>query len=150
MKRLLVGLLFLGACSSARAGVYDLDRWIERPVMGNGTQVVNSILALRAAAVPPPKGEKLDEASPRARYLAQVEQLERFRKEGTLSTVDSISLSGAYIRLGNTREALNVLLAADQNHFLIQANLAGAYQSAGNSRQALLHQKKALALWPEV
>jgi hypothetical protein len=145
---MLIGLLLLLPCSGARAGVYDLG---EHPrAQAAGWPVVNAILELRAVSTPPPRGKESDPDSLRTAYLAQVKLLERLRKEGILSTLDSVNLAGAYIRLGNRREALNVLLAADQGHFLVQANLAGAYQSDNKWRQALFHQKKALALWPEV
>ena len=149
MKRMLMGLLLLGACSPVGAGVYDLEEH-PRAQGAGGWNKIDTILALRAVPVAPPKGKDLDPDSLRALYLQQVARLESIGKQGALSTVDSANLAGAYIRLGKTREALNVLLAADQGHFLVQANLAGAYQSTATWRAALIHQRKALSLWPEV
>ncbi len=146
MRNVLIGLLFLCACSPLRAGVYNFG---EKPVGGSYTQVVNALFELRAVPVKPREG-KIDPASRRGQALAQVESLERLRQVGLLSTVDAVNLSGAYIRLGEVNEALKVLRKADKGHFLVQANLAAAYQTLGELAMARRCQERALALWPTV
>src|SRR5262245_24206217 len=142
--------VLLGFSPAAWAGVYNLHR--SEPVRP-AHRIPAHIFQLRAAALEP-KGQ-LDPDSPRALCLEEVERFEPMFRDGTLSTVEAVTLSSAYIRLGTApssrwrlAQAIRVLRKADQQHFLVQANLAGAYQAAGELELAHRHQQTALDLWP--
>jgi tetratricopeptide (TPR) repeat protein len=146
MRYVLIGLVVLGACCPAQAGVYNLDPNVEPQAKIPAERVVAYVFGLRALAVPP-QGPVSPE-SPRARYERQVAELEKARARGALSATESVNLSAAYIRLGKLSQAIRVLRAADPKHPLVQANLAGAYQAMGELQMAVLHQRRALKQWP--
>jgi hypothetical protein len=152
MKRTLIALLLVGACTPVRAGVYNLDYSVEMPFFyrPQAKEFAPHIFELRGLAAPLPAGAKASEGSLRARYLAQVEAMEKHRKADTLFVLERVNLSTAYLRLGKASDALKVLREADQDHFLVQANLAGVYQSTNELRMAIRHQRRALAMWPAV
>ena len=68
---------------------------------------------------------------------------------GDLTTDDRINLSACYNRLGRYNDAKDVLAPADQNHFMVQANLAYAYAHITNFNfmdRAISCQQEALAI----
>jgi tetratricopeptide (TPR) repeat protein len=146
MRYVLIGLVVLGVCCPAQAGVYNLDPNVEPQVKIPAERVVGYIFGLRALAAPPQGPVGRD--SPRARYERQVAELEKSRARGALSAEESVNLSAAYIRLGKLSQAIRVLKAADPKHPLVQANLAAAYQARGETQMAVLHQRRALKQWP--
>jgi hypothetical protein len=145
VRGILLGLALLGLASPAAAGVYNtLESYPNLPP----EKVPSYVRQLRGIAVPP-KGP-LDPGSMRAAVLQLTAKLEADQRNGTLSTVDRINLGACYIRLGQHRDAIRLLSAGDQRHFLIQANLASAYFLNGDLEVALRHQQRALDLWPVV
>jgi hypothetical protein len=99
----------------------------------------------------------------RQQLLDRVEkELEPRRKNGELSLLERVDLSGCYIRLGRHNEARSILAEVlDEGpkkvkddapeRFLLLANLAAAYFDGNNELlgRAILKQKEALAAAPE-
>jgi hypothetical protein len=145
MRHWLVLLVLLLSAPAAQAGVYNLTE-VYPFVSVEDTR--NTILRIRSAAVD--TGKTPDPDSFRGRLLRQKESLEAIRQAGNLSFVERINLSGCYLRLGLNQEAIRLLLAGDQQHFLVQANLAAGYFLTGELEMAIRHQRQVLALWPTV
>lgn len=102
-------------------------------------QYQDAIRVLRAA----------DRTSFVVRVYLQEAELEA-KAPGDLTTPDRINLGACYIRLGRTNDAVAVLSAADQNDFLVLANLAAAYQSLNELERAVAYEEQAVASWPSI
>ncbi|MFO0879550.1 MAG: hypothetical protein U0840_19570 [Gemmataceae bacterium] len=141
-------LLFLvGLAPGLQAGVHNLDE--SHPFMSLD-EARGYLLRVRSAALPV-RGT-LQPESFKAAVLGQVERLEARKRDGLFTTIDRVSLSACYLRLGGDRaaDAVRLLSAGERDHFLIQSNLAAAYFLSGELSMAIRHQERALALWPEL
>ena len=96
---------------------------------------------MRKAALPPVPNQP-------GPYEVQAAKLER--KVPDLTTIDRVNLGACYLRMNRPNDALRVLREADQNHFLVRANLAATYQSLNELGQAAAYQGQALAAWPSI
>ena len=143
MRTTLVTLALLALASPAQAGVYNLAE-PHPPVTLESTR--RHILELRGAAESAPGMPNPE--SFRAKVLRQVAELEQSRKEGALSPLERIDLSGCYLRLGRAKDALDLLLEDESDHFMVQANLASAYFLTGDLQMAARTQGRVLAAWP--
>jgi tetratricopeptide (TPR) repeat protein len=138
---LAVGLL----AGSVRAGVYNLDDPLPQhlPPLPYLHEQIQLILGpLRKAALPP----VLNQPGP---YEVQAAKLER-KAAQDLTTIDRVNLGACYLRMNRPNDALRVLREADQNHFLVRANLAATYQSLNELGQAVAYEGQALAAWPSI
>ena len=148
MRIALMTLTVLALTSPAQAGVYNLAE--EHPTVPP-EEVRKYITNLRSAAEARP-GLPLPESF-RAMVLRLVAELELSKANGEFSPLDRISLSGAYLRLGRIKDALDLLTDEDNKdnkHFMHQANLASAYFLSGNLEMARRTQQRVLDLWPAV
>jgi tetratricopeptide (TPR) repeat protein len=150
MRGILIGSAvlagWLASCPGARAGLYlstentpllapeNMKLWI-----GQLRNIANER-----------KGQTPGVDDLRPKYLGEVERLEALRREGPFSPVDRADLGACYVRLGKPGKAISVLREADQDHFLVRANLATAYFVQGELRMALRYQQRLLAGWPSV
>jgi len=145
--RVVVAALALGLLGgAARAGVYDLDDPLPQhlpPLPGDHVQIQLILGPLRAATVP---RQPQQEISP---YEKQAAALEK-KAPGDLTTADRIDLGACYLRLNRPNDAIRVLSAADQSHFLVLANLAAAYQGINELDRAIAFDEQALATWPSI
>jgi hypothetical protein len=143
-----IALMLLGLLALAppvRAGVYNLAE--QHPPVPLG-KTRGYILDLRSAAEHLP-GLPNPELF-RAKVLRHVAELERTLADGVFSPLDRVDLSGCYLRLGRTKDALNLLLKQPADHFMLQANLASAYFLSGELEMAIRTQGRVLAAWPAV
>lgn len=143
MRGVWTGLTLLALATPLYAGVYNLDE--PHPFIPV-ERTRETVLEVRSAAVDLKKTPSPE--SFRGKVLAQTAALEQMRRQDLLSTLDRVNLSGCYLRLGQTQQAIRLLLAGDPGHFLVQANLAAAYFLAGELDMALRHQQLALDRWP--
>ncbi len=140
MRAVAVVLLLAGV---SRAGLYNFED--PQPDV-HLDQLPAYIKGLRGAAAEP-KGA-LAEGSPRLRYQQLARAGEELVSAGTATTINRVNLAGCYIRLGQPAKARAVLKDADQDHFLVQANLAMSHLADENYREARICQEKVLSLWP--
>jgi len=130
---------------SVQAGVYNLDDPMPQhlpplPYMHNQVQLV--LGPLRKAALPP----IANQPSP---YEVQAAALEQ-KEPADLTTIDRVNLGACYLRMNRPNDALRVLREADQNNFLVKANLAATYQALNELGQAAAYEGQALAAWPSI
>src|SRR5262249_20725855 len=119
MRGVLIGLTVLAVASPARAGVYN---FAEDASSVNINTARDNVLIVRSAGV------TVGTPTPFKAMIGHVKDaLEEARQDGLLSTLDRVNLSGCYLRLRKPQEAVGLLRKGDQDHFLIQANLAAAY-----------------------
>jgi hypothetical protein len=147
MRTVLALLLLAG---TAQAGLYNLNDPAPR-FFKSLAEVRSHVKDLRGLTVPLKPGQKPDQGSLRVLYPQQAERLEALLKDGTITTLERVDLSACYVRMGKQKEALEALEGADQDHFLVQANLAVAHMMGPevNLRQAAICQGRVLALWPK-
>jgi hypothetical protein len=147
MSRVWVTIALLACTSPLSAGVYNFG---ERYPYYAPSKVRNLVLNVRSASLPDPKGGLKPEHF-KSMILAETARLEALKREGLFTTLDRVSLSACYLRLGPDRapDALRLLAAGDKDHFLVQSNLAAAYFLSGELPMAVRHQQRALTLWPE-
>jgi tetratricopeptide (TPR) repeat protein len=144
--RIIIAMLAVGLLNgSAQAGVYNLDDPLPQhlpplPYMHDQIQLV--IGPLRKAALPPV-------ANRPGPYEVQAAALEQ-KEARDLTTIDRVNLGACYLRMNRPNDALRVLREADQNHFLVRANLAATYQSLNELGQAVAYEGQALAAWPSI
>src|ERR1019366_2556871 len=118
--RIVLAALAVGLLGGAvRAGVYNLNDPLPQhfpplPYLHDQIQLV--LGPLRKAALPP----VLNQPGP---YEAQAAELER-KAPQDLTTIERVNLGACYLRMNRPNDALRVLREADQNHFLVRANLA--------------------------
>lgn len=147
MQRWWLAVTMLLATLPVRAGVHNLD---EKHPFVSVEETRGYLLRVRSAALPT-RGTLRPESF-KAAVLDQVKKLEEKKRDGLFTTLDRVSLSACYLRLGGERanEAVRLLAAGDREHFLVQSNLAAAYFLSGELSMAVRHQERALALWPDL
>src|SRR5262249_84403 len=127
MRTVLALLLLAG---TAQAGLYNLNdpgpRFFKS--LGDVRAHVKQLQGLNPELKP---GQTPDKGSLRVLYPQQAERLEALLKDGTISTLERVDLSACYIRMGEPDKALKVLEGANQDHFMVQANMAIAYLGLG-------------------
>jgi tetratricopeptide (TPR) repeat protein len=144
--RIVLAVLAVGLVGgSAQAGVYNLDdplpgRLPPLPYMHDQIQLV--IGPLRKAALPPVANQP-------GPYEVQAAELEH-KEPADLTTIDRVNLGACYLRMNRPNDALRVLREADQNYFLVKANLAATYQSLNELGQAVAYEGQTLAAWPSI
>jgi len=154
MRGILIGIAVwvgLGACPPARAGVYNTHELFYLPPPDGIRSWVGELRAV--ALESDPRVRSARPAQPgtlRYDYLKEAELLEVRARDDTLTTVDRVNLSACSIRMRRFDDAIRVLKAGDQKHFLILANLASAYDGLGEPSLAQLYQRQALDVWPSV
>ena len=79
----------------------------------------------------------------------QAAELER-KEPANLTTMDRVNLGACYLRMNRPNDALRVLRQADQNNFLVKANLAATYQALNELDQAVAYEEQTLAAWPSI
>ena len=145
LATLAVGLLG----GAARAGVYDSADPPPRfpPLLFSYKDVRLVLDPLRVASTTAVRPRQPGE--PARLYEQQAAELES-RPAAGLSTPERIDLGACYIRLGRFNDALRVLSAGDQDHFMVLANLAAAYDNLGELERAVGYEEQALAVWPSI
>ena len=91
--------------------------------------------------------DKADGSGAIASLIAKKDRLEATPPDAR-TTADAINLGACCIRLGRYNDAVRVLSAADQRHFLVLANLAAAYHGMGELERAAGYEEQALDAWP--
>ncbi len=144
--RIILALLAVGLVgASVQAGIYNLNNPLPQhlpplPFMHDQIQLV--LGPLRRAALPPVAGQP-------GPYEVQAAELEQ-KEPADLTTIDRVNLGACYLRMNRPNDALRVLREADQNHFLVKANLAATYQALNELGQAAAYEGQALNAWPSI
>jgi hypothetical protein len=90
-----------------------------------------------------------DDTNYLVRLYRRTAQLEA-KEQGDRTTTDKVGLGACYIRLGRPNDAIGVLSSADQEDFLVLANLAAAYghPAVKELERAVSYEEQALNAWP--
>jgi tetratricopeptide (TPR) repeat protein len=152
---LLCGLLgMVAACPAAQAGLYlstAPPTWpLTGPPPSNPGRFLQVLGELQSLASTEASVKEM--AFPRE-IQGKVEELERRRRDSSLSVEDSITLGGYYLLQGKHDKAVEVLRPAHEKepkNFMVLANLANAFRGIGEGTRDSAALNRAIGLQSQV